>query len=333
MKISLFLFSLFSRLVSKLKNLLYKEKILEPKKASLPVISIGNIALGGTEKTPLAMELMSFLVRQGKRPALISRGYKGKWERKGGVLSDGKQVFGAWKDCGDEPFMLSQNIPQAGIFIGKERLASCQKAKDLGFEVGVLDDGFQHRRLFRDLDIVLYDPQEKIALREGVSSLERADILLLKKGEASSKIEKMRQTLSQTAIFEYSVRSLGFFRLGIKEVLPTKSFKGKRILAFCGIARSERFLSLLQEEGMDILYFYNFPDHYSYPSSALGKIAKKYHELQPHAAITTEKDAIKIISDQNFLEKISVYYLKIGLELEKNFYESLIAFFQTKSQV
>jgi tetraacyldisaccharide 4'-kinase len=328
MKVLLFLFSIFSQLVCQIKNLLYERKIFKPRKSPLPVISVGNIAFGGTEKTPLVMELMSFLIREGIKPALISRGYKGKWEKRGGVLSDGRKIFGTWKESGDEPFMVSQNIPQAGIFIGKQRLISCQKAKELGFQVAILDDGFQHRRLSRDLDIVLYDPQEKIALREGDFSLKRANILLLKNGVESPLKKNLKEKFPQTEIFDYSVINRGFFRLGAKESLPSESFNGKKILAFCGIARAQRFITLLQEGGMEIAFFFNFPDHYSYPISSLEKIVKKYQELRPNAAMTTEKDAIKIIPDKNFLEKIPVYYLKIGLELEGKFYERIKSFLQ-----
>ena len=155
MKVALLVYSFFSRPLSRIKNSLYDRGVLKPRRAPLPVISVGNISLGGTEKTPLAMELLSQLVALGRRPALISRGYKGRWEKRGGVLSDGRAILGTWQDGGDEPYLIARSFPTVGVYVGKERLTSCRRAAEAGFDIAVLDDGFQHRRLARDLDIVL----------------------------------------------------------------------------------------------------------------------------------------------------------------------------------
>ena len=327
MKFLLFLLSLFNRSGCLIKNWFYKKKMLIPKKAPLSVISVGSIAFGGTEKTPLVMNLITYLVKHGFKPALVSRGYKGKWERSGGILSDGENILAQWEDSGDEPFMVAQNIPQAGIFIGKNRLLSCQKAKRLGFELAVLDDGFQHRRLHRDLDIVLFSPAEKAAYREAVSSLKRANILLLKK-EVNPLIKKrIVERFPESTVFEYSIKNKGFFRLPEKHRSTGEKLKEKKILAFCGIARPERFLSLLHEGGIKPSFFFKFPDHHPYPRSSIEKIIKKYQEINAEAIITTEKDALKIIQNKS-LGKIPAYYLKIGLEVEDKFYAEILNPFQ-----
>ena len=333
MKIFLLFFSLFSRLASQIKNFFYDWKLLKPQKAPLPVVSIGNIALGGTEKTPLVMEILSFLERSGEKPALITRGYKGRWEKKGGILSDGRTIFGTWQDSGDEPFMVAKNFPQAGVFVGGLRLQSCLKANELGFTIAVLDDGFQHRRLVRNVDIVLHDPEEKIALRESFSSLRRADLVLIKKGIEVARIKKIRKFLAEPEVLEYSVINKGFFRLDKKEMIPAGALQGKKILAFCGIARPQRFFSLLKEEDLEIVFSFNFPDHFSYPRSALDKIIKKYEELKPQAALTTEKDAVKIVENEKFLEFVPIYYPKIGLRLDEKFYERIKALLQKHSNL
>ena len=302
-----------------IKNWLYARKLLTPKKAPFPVISVGNISFGGTGKTPLVINLLSYLIKQGFKPALISRGYRGKWEKEGGVLSDGKNILTSWRSSGDEPFMVAQNTPQAGVFIGKNRLLSCQKAKRMGFELAVLDDGFQHRRLHRDLDIVLYDPAEKTAFREPFSSLKRAQILLIKKGIDPSQKKAKKKGFPEATVFEYSVKNEGFIRCGEKKREPAELFKGKRVLAFCGIARPERFLSFLQEQGIEPLFFFRFPDHYSYPLSSLEKIIAKFRKINGEVIITTEKDTVKIMKNKMFKE-IPAYYLKIDLEVEDKFY-------------
>ena len=167
MKLALLAFSPISRLACRTKDVLYRHGILKARKAPLPTISVGNLSFGGTEKTPLAMELIAHLVRMGHRPAFVSRGYRGSWERTGGILSDGTALLGTWKEGGDEPFMVAKRFPKAGVFVGKDRLASCLKAREMGFTAIVLDDAFQHRRLARDLDIVLVNPAEARPLREG----------------------------------------------------------------------------------------------------------------------------------------------------------------------
>jgi tetraacyldisaccharide 4'-kinase len=328
MKFPFLIFSFLYQAGCQIKNWLYGLKIFKPKRAPLPVISVGNISFGGTEKTPMVIRLLEFLVRQGLKPALVTRGYKGRWEKKGGVLSDGKSIIGTWQDSGDEPFMVAQNRPEAGIFIGKNRLLSCQRAKQSGFEVAILDDGFQHRRLQRDMDIVLFDPARKIALREPFSSLKRADILLIKK-HAHPQKKEIEARFPETSIFEYSVRCEGLFRVGKKEQAQIEDFKKKKIIAFCGIARPERFISTLKEECIEPLYLFRFPDHHPYPPSSVEKIRQKYQALGADAILTTEKDAVKLV-DNKSLSILPIYYLKIELEFEKEFYPSLAPLLQNK---
>jgi tetraacyldisaccharide 4'-kinase len=322
MKFLLFLLSLLNRSGCLIKNWFYKRKILAPKKAPLSVISVGSIALGGTEKTPLVINLINYLIKNGFKPALISRGYKGRWEKSGGILSDGKNILAHWEDSGDEPFMVAQNNPEAGIFIGKNRLLSCQKAKSLGFELAVLDDGFQHRRLHRDLDIVLFTPAEKTTLREPVPSLKRANILLMKKGADPQRRKKTMERFPESTVFEYSVKNKGVFRLMEQSIRAGEDLKRKKVLAFCGIARPERFLSILREEGIKPSFFFRFPDHHAYPESTVEKITEKYKKISAEAIITTEKDALKIIHNKS-LKKIPAYYLKIDLEVEDKFYAKI----------
>jgi len=292
----LLIFSAFSRFGSRVKNIFYDWGILSPKIAPLPVISVGNIALGGTEKTPLALHILAWLQEKRYQPALVSRGYKGRWERNGGVLSDGRKILGTWEEAGDEPFLVARNLPQAGVFVGRDRFSSCVRAKKSGFNVAVLDDGFQHRRLGRDLDIVLYSPEDKIALREPRSSLKRADIYLIKNKD-------------------YSVISTGFFFPWNHEKAPVVTLAGKKALAFCGIARPQRFFAQVREEGLDIVLAMTFPDHHAYPPSSLRKIVRGYRESRAELILTTEKDSVKIEAQRSVFGDIPVYYLKIGLRI------------------
>jgi tetraacyldisaccharide 4'-kinase len=331
MKVLLFIFSLFSRLVCLIKNLFYERGILKPHRVPLRVISVGSIALGGTEKTPLAMELLIFLRGKGFHPALVTRGYGGRWEKEGGVLSDGKKLMGQWTDSGDEPWMVARNIPQAGIFVGRDRLTSCGRAIRSGFDIAVLDDGFQHRQLGRDVDIVLYDPREKVSLREPLSALRRAQIILIKKGRAipAGLVEKAA-SLGQK-VFRYAVTDRGFFDLKSQAKIPQEELRGKKVLAFSGIANPERFFSLLQATGVEIIGWLKFADHFKYPDSSLEKIRSAAQGSRADVAITTEKDAVKLAARPNPLGDTSVLYLKVGLELDREFYPALESYLGMKS--
>ncbi len=306
-----------------IKSALYKRQILKSKPAPILTISVGNISFGGSNKTPLSMHLLDFLKKQGYKPALASRGYKGKWERRGGTLSDGKNIFGSWRDSGDEPYMVAQNFPEIGVFIGKQRLLSCRKAKTLGFDVVVLDDGFQHQKLKRDIDIVLFDPNEKTALREPHSSLNRAHFILVEESRFSQSGKNVQKMFFNAHIFSYSVFSRGLFKIKNNHTEPLPQTKSKKVLAISGIARPERFFSLLKVHGIKQFNSLKFPDHFAYPRSSVKKILDVYNRHKADMIITTEKDSVKFKSIVDF-DSIPVYYLKIDLKIEDGFYKEIL---------
>jgi len=312
------LFSFLHQTGCRIKNWLYARGIKRPFRSPIPVISVGNISFGGTEKTPLSIELLSWLLSLGLRPALISRGYRGRWERSGGVVSAGNGPLTGWREAGDEPALIARKLPGAGVFVGKRRIDSCREARDMGFQVAVLDDGFQHRRLHRDLDIVLINPAEIPALREPLSSLERADLILVRNGPRAGRVEKSLLTVK---VLPYRVRLDGFASLDGKDAGPGDRFKGKKILAFCGIAKPQRFFELLEGSGAHILGRFAFPDHFPYPQPARKKLMEAFRESGAESAVTTEKDAVKFDPAGEFQPGFPVFALKIKIELEDAFFE------------
>jgi tetraacyldisaccharide 4'-kinase len=312
----------FYQMGSRINNFLFDHRLRKISRIEIPVISVGNLAFGGSEKTPLVMHLLSFLKERKMNPALITRGYKGKWEKSGGMLSDGKDLFGTWEEAGDEPFMVWRNIPDVGIFIGRNRLASCHKAAQAGFFPLILDDGFQHRQLHRDLDIVLFAPDKRLALRESASSLRRSDILLINEGSRPTSKHWRKHLSFPTKIFSYSVVNDGFFSYPDGNRVPLERLKGKRFLAVCGIARPERFISLLEKEGLVPSLSLSFPDHHDYPPSTKNKIAVAFQKLNAHGVLTTEKDVFKLERISG-TRQIPLYYNKIDLKIEDNFYQEL----------
>ncbi len=312
------------RVGSWIHQILYTSGILKTAKINLPVISVGNIAFGGTEKTPMAMQLLSIFLDKGIKPALITRGYKGEWEKTGGVLSDGKKIHGSWHEAGDEPFMVSRRIFQAGIYVGRRRLASCLKAESDGFDVIILDDGFQHRRLHRNLDIVLYNPEERIALREFMFSLRRADVILVKKNGIPGSKNRVNSRFPQAKVFTYTIRNEGFYSSVDNTSIPKESLAKKRILAVCGIAHPERFISLLEDCGLKPLHTLKFPDHHSYPLPSREKIYATFQKIEADIILTTEKDVFKLESlakDRH----ISLCYNRISLQADEDFYQEILS--------
>jgi tetraacyldisaccharide 4'-kinase len=323
MRALLLLYSPFSRWICGAKRALYSRGRRKAARAPLPVISVGNVSFGGTGKTPTAMEIISLLIRLGWKPALVSRGYRGNWERNGGVLSDGRRIFASWREGGDEPFMVARRFPEAGVLVGRDRLASCRKALELGFDIVVLDDGFQHLRLHRDLDIVLLDPRDRGPLRESLSAVTRAGIVLLAGKSITGGGGLLKPPLPDTSIFTVRTRAEGCVDLRTGEIAPFDDMRKKKIVAFAGIAAPHRFFGLLRESGAEIAAEISFPDHHAFPEKSLLRIASRLEETGAEAAVTTEKDSVKIPASGTVLDSHRIAWLKIGLDIGNGFAERI----------
>jgi tetraacyldisaccharide 4'-kinase len=313
-------YSLASRPVCAWKAAAYAKGRKTAFRAPLPVISVGNLALGGTGKTPVAAELIGRLLGRGFHPALVTRGYGGSWERPGGVLSDGRSVFGGVREAGDEPVLLSRRFPTAGVFIGRDRGLSCLKAEALEFDLCLLDDGFQHLRLARDLDIVLHHPDAGLPLREGEAALSRAHVLLLPKGVSRETAERYRGRFPRLEVFEFETVPGDLDRGPSQPAGELSLLRGRRILAFAGIARPARFFELLEKSGATLAERLVFPDHYPYPSAGLSRIAEAVERLRPDLVLTTEKDIVKWPPEGRIVGARPLYALRIGIDLPEAFY-------------
>jgi tetraacyldisaccharide 4'-kinase len=323
MNVLLLPYSLASRAYGRLRDLVYRAGWKKPVRAPVTVISVGNIVLGGSGKTPLVMELLALLAARGRRPAVVSRGYRGAWEKRGGVLSDGKTMRGSWREGGDEPFLIARSFPDAGVYVGHDRLTSCRRAAEDGFDVVVLDDGFQRRGLTRDLDIVLDEPSERCVLRESRSALSRADCVLVAAEAGETARSRARASAAGKPVLDYEVvpRALVDLRTG-RESPPT-ALAGRKILAFCGLARPLRFRTLLERCGAEVAAFLTFPDHHVYPPASRRKIAAALAATGAAAVVTTEKDAVKLDAGGDLLKEAPLHSLRIGLSLDPRLGELL----------
>lgn len=285
--------SIFYGLGSGLKNKLYDKNIIRPKKVDAFVISIGNITTGGVGKTPIVAQIANYLTSNGEKVAIISRGYGGKLSNNNiNVISDGENIFYNAKLAGDEPFWLAQNAGKTIVITTKNRYKGAKYAvENFGASKIILDDGFQHRKLHRDLDIVLMDSKmgfgnEKLLpagpLREGMEAFSRIDkFVIVSKDTEHSRAEKLAKIMAKKMKIEtFICYTEPDFVYNIKtgEKLPERT----EAVALCAIGQPKQFYDFLNN--YKISQTIDFDDHHGYTEK----------ELPAGIIITTEKDAVKM---------------------------------------
>ena len=317
----LFLVSLMYRAGVGLRNLLYDTGRLRAHKMPCAVISVGNITVGGTGKTPMTILLADMLKGQGYRPAILSRGYGGKREGFGGVVSDGREILMGPDEAGDEPVLMATRMSDIPVIIGKVRSLTGRLATErFGADVLILDDGFQHRQLARDIDIVLLDGGRPFGngfmlprggLREPRGSLQRADIVIMTStGETG---DPPRGDLPHIPVFSSCRRPLDVVRGQAQDIFPLTHLMGKRVCAFSGIAEPDGFREILQPLCGEIVSFVTFPDHHVYAAGDVEQIRTAYRDSGAQIMVTTEKDGIKLARFADFFR--DVYLLRITMEV------------------
>jgi tetraacyldisaccharide 4'-kinase len=318
----LYPFSILYQLMSRLNRILYRWGLFKTQSAPLPVVSAGNIGFGGSGKTPLAQSLLAFLSTRGYNPALVTRGYKGRWEKTGGRILPGKAKDADWRQAGDEPYMLALSLPDAGIYIGKNKIRSCQAARKAGHDIAVLDDGFQHLRLYKDVDIVIHPPDKAGLKREPASSLRFADMILFKKDISSEQKRFLAGKTGQARLYAYSVQPAGIIHVPSGQPVTPQELNHTPFSAFCGIARPDRFRELIRRLGLQPREFLTFPDHHDYPAASMNKIRNHFSASGSKAGLTTEKDAVKLGALVS-APGLQIWVLKIKLDIEPAFYQDL----------
>jgi len=323
----LFLFSLLYRLIVHLRNRLYDRRILKPVQLSCPVISVGNITAGGTGKTPCVIGLARLLQEKGFQPAVLSRGYGGKSPKPVNIVSDGKSILLGVQDAGDEPLLIARSLPGTPVLTGAKRKLTGQAAIDqFGADVLICDDAFQHRQIFRDIDIVLLDAEKPLGnghllprgpLREPAGNLCRAHCIILTRADKTT-------PLNQDVARITGASHIPFFRAAhrFQEMIGPETnlrlqpggLRGKTVCAFCGIARPESFNHLLNEAGADVLSFIPFPDHYAYDRFDLEELKKHFLTQSADYWVTTEKDAMRLADHPDFLKMIWILRMEMVIE-------------------
>ncbi len=314
--------SLLYRAIISVRRALYRHGILKSKALPCRVISVGNITLGGTGKTPLVVSLAGLLAQKQKRPVVVSRGYGRKNEAETLVVSDGKAVLTDTHTGGDEPVLIGSRLSGIPVVAGSKRYEAARYAVDrFNRDTVVLDDGFQHLGLRRDLDIVLVDATDPFGngklfpagiLREPLTALRRAQAVIITKADASPALEALKKrirSLAQARIFTSSLRPVDLINDRTGDVKPLSALRGTKVLAFSGIARPESFSALLGSLGAVLAGECTYPDHHEYTRTDLAALFKKAAEDRVGMVVTTEKDAVRLRA----LKPEGVWALRIEL--------------------
>ena len=302
LKIFLFPLALFYRAMIFWRNWFYNIGFFVSQKLSCKIISIGNISVGGTGKTPAVIFLARLLESRGKRTAVLTRGYGRK--SKGTVLvSDGKGNFASVSDAGDEPVFMANKINQIPIVADENRVrGGTYLIENFNPDIIILDDGFQHRAIERDLDIVLINSQSKNSdsnllpyglLREPKSQLKRADIIFLTKTNLGETVSPLTHNTDLEMFKSIMVPEKTISDTAGNDN-PLESLSGKNVFALSGIGDPGSFHSVIANTGAKIVGEEIKPDHYQYLEDDLIIIQQQASALSAECIVTTEKDLVKI---------------------------------------
>lgn len=330
--------SLIYLAVIQLRFFLYRIRVFRSRSVTAWVISVGNITLGGTGKTPVVEHLARLLHSRGRKVAVISRGYRRKtgprWRRvkekilgapTTRIVSDGNNILLNSQVAGDEPYLLAANLDGIPVLINRNRAkAALYAVRRLKADTIILDDGFQHLGLKRDLDIVLIDSNHPFGnnhifprgiLREPPRNLSRADMILVTKAREGQQEElksKLRKYNQKAEILEcrHNPVYLRDVRTSIKASL--EFVKGTKAATLAGIANPYEFEQSLRELGVEVIYSRRFADHHSYTQQELIDTLNRAYQRGAEILLTTEKDAVRF--PRLPPGKIPVFFLRVQIE-------------------
>ncbi len=343
----LFMLSLIYSSAVKIRGFFYDKGLLWPKKLPCVVISIGNITVGGTGKTPMTIYVTNLVKRMGYKVVVISRGYKGLAEKTGGIVSDGKTIFMKADKSGDEPFMLANRLENTPVVVGKNRFSTGIMAlNSFNPDVIVLDDAYQHLKLKRDIDLVLLDNKYPFGnnhllprgtLREPISSLMRSNAIILTRSDSTSDMEeesslsKFKKYTHGKPIFK-AIHTPKIYKIIkskniISDKISTYSFdlmRGQKVFAFSGIARNSDFRHVVEGLNCKLKGFTEFPDHHLYSNDDLNNLLQLLNKLKVDFVLTTEKDYVKIANRVTWPVDLVVIGINISLGNYDNAFDNFL---------
>jgi len=311
----------------RLRAMLYERGLFSRTRLPCRVISVGNLTVGGAGKTPMVLDLAGRCMAMGLRPVVLSRGYRGSGERAGTIVNDGNRILAPAAEVGDEPYMIARSIPEVPVVVGRDRIRMGELAcRRFGPDVVLLDDGFQHLKLCRDLDILLVDVREGFGngymlprgtLREPPGALGRADIVILTKVQDREGVRPLEREIvginPGIEILHGAYRPAALVDLATGESRDIEDLNGRPVIAVSGIVNPDYFEYLLSMAGADMIGSQRYPDHHAYSDADLQRLA----DLTGRDSwlITTEKDAAKM--EGRGWRPGEIFALRIAMEVEE----------------
>ena len=290
----------------------YRKGLLRIEKARIPVISVGNITLGGTGKTPIVDIVARMLKEKGFNPGIVTRGYMRK--RQGVFYVDAANDTA--EDVGDEAMMLSRRS-KVPVIVGASRAKAIEKGIEVfNIDTAILDDGFQLRNIKKDMDILVLNGRQGAAAgclfplgpyREPEERVGEADIILVNKGEPDSRTQCNAGTIPT---FRVAYKPAHLYNMQNDQFAHYNFIAGKRVLAFCGLGDNQSFFDLLNNLGAEVVHAISYPDHHVYTERDIEKCAS-FRDV--HCMVTTEKDAVKLV---RMKLPENIFYLSIDVVIE-----------------
>jgi tetraacyldisaccharide 4'-kinase len=302
---------------------MYRRGTFRSTKLDRPVISIGNITTGGTGKTPLVEWVARRLAQNGKRVCILTRGYGRAQSGERVLVSDGQTVFSNPEAAGDEAFLLATNLKgHAALISDADRVSAGEDAiRHLRPDCFVLDDGFQHLRLARDLDIVTIDatnpwgggrllPEGR--LREPLSGLSRANCIVITRVDQAGDVESIRKVIKNHA--DCQIFTSRMQTRGLVPVNNSLQCVVKPVGAFCGVGNPASFFEHLRREGFSPVFQRVMPDHHPYTQQDIDSIARAAKDAGAQSLVTTAKDAVKL---DTLILPLPVFSLEVEISIDK----------------
>lgn len=333
---------IYGKIINK-RNSLYESGSLRSTSLGVPTISVGNITVGGTGKTPLVAYIAELLAEKGEKVCIISRGYKRENENERVLVSDSKKILVDVKKAGDEPFELANKlIGKAFVLADANRIAGGIWAKkELGITAFVLDDAFQHLKVKRDLDILTIDATNPFGnrktlpsgiLREPLENLQRADLIIITRANliqnTQNLISEIKKLNASATIIttQNKISQLIRFKDKVKDNFEVNEMISKKFLAFCALGNPDNFFAQLTTEGIKLSFTKSFKDHHFYTQADIERMEIEASKNNAEAFLTTAKDAVKLSE----LELSLPYYIvenKMIFDNEKKLREIIYAVF------
>lgn len=341
--------------ITDIRNALYEKEIYKSFSLGAKTVSIGNITVGGTGKTPLVAFVAEILAEKGEKVCILTRGYGRENPKQRVTVSDGERILASVKEAADEPFELARKLLGKAIVVADANRVSAAKwaREKFGVTAFVLDDAFQHRKAKRDLDIVLLDATNPFGnyktlprgiLRESLSNLNRADLIVVSRSNLVENVEELikqiRKYNFKCPIFTCENRILNLVELkrfnaqkqtgeNIKKEIDqakhgqlNSEVKNQKALAFCALGNPENFFEQLRRENFNLISTEAFPDHHFYTQKDIAKIEAAAKAAGAEILLTTAKDGVKL-KNSSFETPCRVVENKLFFEDEKGFLKIL----------